>query len=70
MRRCARQMRNDYRQGEEDIIQWQAGLDPGRNDRDLFDGRQHRTSPLFGPIGSSATVERERHFFTVFSLIP
>lgn len=62
-------MRDDVLQGEEDTIRRQAGLNPERNDRSLFDGRQDGASPLLGPIRSSSIIERERHFLTVFSLI-
>lgn len=61
-------MRDDVLQ--ENIIQRQAGLNPEPNDRRLFDGRQDGASPLLGPIRSSSIIERERHFLTVFSLIP
>lgn len=44
----ARQMRNNVLQGEEDVIQRQAGLHPERDDRSLFDGGQDRASPLLG----------------------
>lgn len=36
----------------------------------LEETRRHELRCCFGPIGSSSTVWRSRHFLTVFSLIP
>lgn len=63
-------MRDDVLQCNEDIVQRQAGLHAHSDDRRFLDGREGGTVPLLRPIGSSSTVSRDRHFLTVFSLIP
>lgn len=40
-------MRDDVLQGKEDVIQREAGLDPERDNRSLFDGGQDGASALF-----------------------
>lgn len=64
-------MRDDVLQGEEDIIQRQTGLNPeGKTIAASSTADRTEIRRSLGPIRSSSTIERDRHFLTIFSLIP
>ena len=67
MQRRAREVRDDVLQRHEDVVQRQAGLTRSATIAASSMAERVELRRSFGPIGSSSTVRRDRHFLNVFS---